>query len=250
MTCGNARWGLFWSVRPSPAVRGCIRPSVGNACANDRHSVIPVRAMGVSESCLDPLSDGLVLSVDALGVDAEQDVDTVAGPLGDMGGGHAGVEPQGDRGMPKVVRAPGQRRRVQKWAEGFASCLVPDPVDDAHRLRSRIRAGQGRAGASGAGDEDSAVRTGRKPGEVLAQDRHELRAGPYFAGVLAGPVFELSVLVALAGVGPLSAGSRCGTLKVHKAPTGLGQPEVALAKMSRLGRPQACVVQAREVRLD
>jgi hypothetical protein len=32
------------------------------------------------------------LAVDAMGVDLEQDSDTVPGPAGDLGGGHPGVQ--------------------------------------------------------------------------------------------------------------------------------------------------------------
>jgi hypothetical protein len=46
----------------------------------------------------------LTLAVDALGVDAKEDVDAVAGPLGDLGSVHASVEPERYRRMPEVVR--------------------------------------------------------------------------------------------------------------------------------------------------
>jgi hypothetical protein len=32
--------------------------------------------------------------IEAIGVDAQQELDAVPGPLGDLGGGHSGVEPQ------------------------------------------------------------------------------------------------------------------------------------------------------------
>jgi len=46
-----------------------------------------------------------MLADDALGVDPEQDVDAVAGPFGDLGGGDSAVEPGGEAGVPEVVRA-------------------------------------------------------------------------------------------------------------------------------------------------
>lgn len=49
------------------------------------------------------------LAVDALGVDTQQDVDAVAGPFGDLGRVHAGVEPERYRRVPEVVR-PGSER--------------------------------------------------------------------------------------------------------------------------------------------
>jgi hypothetical protein len=46
---------------------------------------------------------------EALGVDPEQDLDRVAGPLGHRGGRHAAVEPGGHGRVPKVVGRPRQR---------------------------------------------------------------------------------------------------------------------------------------------
>ena len=50
------------------------------------------------------------LAVDAVGVDLEQDGDAVAGAAGNFGGGDPGVQPEGDGGVPQVIRAAGQRR--------------------------------------------------------------------------------------------------------------------------------------------
>ena len=47
---------------------------------------------------------GLVLAVDALGVDLEQHVHRVPRPLSDLGRGHARVEPQRHGGVTQVVR--------------------------------------------------------------------------------------------------------------------------------------------------
>ena len=43
---------------------------------------------------------------DALGVDPQQQLDAVPGPGGDLGGRDPGVQPPGDAGVAKVVRAP------------------------------------------------------------------------------------------------------------------------------------------------
>ncbi len=48
------------------------------------------------------VGDGFA-AVDAAGVDAEQHFDAVAGAVGDVGGGDAGVEPEGDRGVAERV---------------------------------------------------------------------------------------------------------------------------------------------------
>jgi hypothetical protein len=43
------------------------------------------------------------LAVDAVGVDAQQDLDRVAGPLGDLGRWDARVQPPGQARVPEVV---------------------------------------------------------------------------------------------------------------------------------------------------
>ena len=58
---------------------------------------------------LDALLRNLVLPVDALGVDAQQDVHAVARPLGDLGGWHAGVQPRRQARVPKIIRTPCER---------------------------------------------------------------------------------------------------------------------------------------------
>ena len=48
------------------------------------------------------VGDGLA-AVDTAGVDTEEDFDAVSGAVGHFGGGDAGVEPEGDGGMPECV---------------------------------------------------------------------------------------------------------------------------------------------------
>ena len=52
---------------------------------------------------------------EAFGVDAEEDGDAVAGPFGDLGGSHAGVEPGGQAGVAQVVGAFGQWGGVYRF---------------------------------------------------------------------------------------------------------------------------------------
>jgi hypothetical protein len=47
-----------------------------------------------------------VLAYDAHGVNPEQHVDAMPGPLGDLSRIDAAVEPRGQAGMPQVVRPP------------------------------------------------------------------------------------------------------------------------------------------------
>src|SRR3984957_14537537 len=53
-------------------------------------------ALGGAEGGGNALLGGVGLPVDAVGVDLEQDGDTVPGAAGDLGSGHPGVEPQRD----------------------------------------------------------------------------------------------------------------------------------------------------------
>ena len=75
--------------------------------------LLRVRSQLSCEMTVDGVADALVggvrLAVDAVGVDLQQDSDTVASAACDFGGRYPGVEPQGDGGVPQVIRPPGQR---------------------------------------------------------------------------------------------------------------------------------------------
>jgi len=82
-------------------------------------------ASGV-EGTLDlPVGD-VVLAVDAVGVDGKEHGDAVPGPLCDLGGGGAGVQPEGQGGMPQVVGAAGKSGGSRREPEGLAraACQV------------------------------------------------------------------------------------------------------------------------------
>lgn len=96
-------WGRFTQVRGLKRGRPRNR-SRGLAEGLTHHSLVLV------EQVLDPPIRHLLTPVEALGVPTQQHLDAVAGALGNLGGVHAGVEPGGERGVPKVVRA-GKRRR-------------------------------------------------------------------------------------------------------------------------------------------
>lgn len=70
-------------------------------CGRQRTREIPGRvedaALGV-----------VLLASDALGVDPQEYVYAVAGPLGDLGRADAGVEPGRNGGVAQVVRSAGQ----------------------------------------------------------------------------------------------------------------------------------------------
>ena len=60
----------------------------------------------------------------SVGVDLEQDRDAVPGAAGDLGGGDAGVEPEGHGGVAEVVGAAGEGGGVLGRGErgGAAAC--------------------------------------------------------------------------------------------------------------------------------
>ena len=69
---------------------------------------------GVSiESVFDLLAEVVLLAVDAVQVDVVQDPGAVPGAGGDLGGRAGGVQPQGQGGMPEVIRAAGERGSEQ-----------------------------------------------------------------------------------------------------------------------------------------
>lgn len=77
-TGGHARWDLDQVLEQLRA----LRP----------RATTPDTAR-VTERACDQSPEGFVLPVEALGVDAQQDLDGLAGPLGDLRGRHAAVEP-------------------------------------------------------------------------------------------------------------------------------------------------------------
>jgi hypothetical protein len=80
------------------------------------------RRLGLPMSVLakrleDPALSKLVLAYDALGVDPQQHVDAVPGPLGHLGRVDAAVEPCGQAGVPEVIRAPSERRGLLRGTQ-------------------------------------------------------------------------------------------------------------------------------------
>jgi hypothetical protein len=125
----------------------------------------------------------VLLAGDAFGVDPQQDVDAVACPLGDLGSGHARVEPGGYRRVSEVVGAPRQQRSRLASREGCSPGLVKDL-----EIRAVIE-----DAATGTG-EDAPVRSGRVLLDVLGEKRDEFGMDGHRAGLAAGAVLELAVL--------------------------------------------------------
>jgi hypothetical protein len=127
----------FSLFRLSTVVAGLLRRSVPNTCRNSQ----PPSAEA------SPSAEGnVVLPVEALGVDLEQDGHAVTGPLGDLGGRDAAIEPRRDACVPEVVRAACQRRGGLGRAQGCGCRLFIHAGQAACRYswrtppsRSRLR---------------------------------------------------------------------------------------------------------------
>jgi alkylation response protein AidB-like acyl-CoA dehydrogenase len=65
---------------------------------------------GQRQRRLDARVRDLVLAIDALGVDPEEDIHAVPGPLGDLGRRDPGIQPSRNGCVAQVVRVLGQRR--------------------------------------------------------------------------------------------------------------------------------------------
>src|SRR5680860_610044 len=117
-------------------------PSVGSPGppSNDPAGLIdePTRTSPVRRRCG---ARSLVLAVDALGVDLEEHVDAVAGPLGDLGRRDARVEPGGPENSPRVGARKLRTTPYGSDAEGArvldgagGSRLVRVQAEGHHRL--------------------------------------------------------------------------------------------------------------------
>jgi hypothetical protein len=78
--------------------------------------LVPAIGHGVAESLFDPVARRVMRAVQALRVDAEQDVDAMPSPLHDLGRWHAGIERRGH------TRAAGAYGRC---ASGVTASFVP-----------------------------------------------------------------------------------------------------------------------------
>jgi hypothetical protein len=154
-------------------------------------------AGGCVEGVFDPLADGAFLAVGAVQVDLMQDAGAGPRPGGDFGGLAGGIEPQGQDGVPQVIRAARQRRGGQFRAErGVAGGLPGAAVD---RLAEHAAAGAG---------EQPPVRRGAELAQVLAEHvGQDGRDGDDADGAV-GAVLEAALLERRAGAGPGGARAR------------------------------------------
>src|SRR5262249_42759752 len=193
--------GRSCHVRLHAARGACMRVAVPNTCPSfarcrSSSSGCPwhVLTLAGHGGFLDPALGFVLLPRDALGVDAQQDVDAVSCPLGDLRGGHTSVQPGGNGRVPQVVGAPGEQGRPflagERRGAGLMEDLEVGPVlEDA---------------APGTG-EDAPVRAGRILLQVLAEERDQVRMEGHRAGLTARTVLELAALASRATVGPPGA---------------------------------------------
>lgn len=96
-------------VQLCAATSGQMQVAVPNTCQSPRSPAGTHRISALPQRFADPALGELVLARDALGVDAQQDVDAVPGPLGYLGWVDAAIQPGGQASMPQVIGPPGQR---------------------------------------------------------------------------------------------------------------------------------------------
>jgi hypothetical protein len=127
----SASWRLCGCARLGAAKCGSLCPI--RAQVQDRQRVA---AVSVLPQCFaDPALRQFVLADDAFGIDPQQYVHAVPGPLGNLGRVDAAVEPGGQAGVPQVVRAPGERRGLLRGGQGRLARFGPGPpVGDGRQL--------------------------------------------------------------------------------------------------------------------
>ena len=83
-----------------------MQVAVPNTCPRPRSLGETASSIVLPQRFADPALGELVLAHDALGVDPQEHVHAVAGPLGYLRGLDASVQPRGQAGMPKIVWPP------------------------------------------------------------------------------------------------------------------------------------------------
>src|SRR5215813_10031404 len=101
----------------------------------------------------------LVLAHNALGVDPQQHVHAVPGPLGYLGRVDAAVEPRGQAGVPEVIWAPRERGGLLRGAQSRLTRFDPG-----------ASVGDRRQFAASYAVEQAAVRTCGEIGKVIPEE--------------------------------------------------------------------------------
>ena len=177
-----------------------MQVAVPNTCQS---SGLSLRAQGFVDAALGKL----VLARDALGVDAQQHVHAVPGPLGHLGGIDAAVEPGGQAGEPQVVWPPGEGRGLLRRGERQLAGFGPGAaVGDRGQL------------AAPHTGEEAAIVARAEVRQMIAQKPGQLGMSGHDPDVALGPVLELPPLPRAAVVGPFAARIRGCTAEVQFAP--------------------------------
>jgi|SRR6185437_5105308 len=92
----------------------------------DLSCFISLIVKAVAEGFFDAVAVDVATAGDAPGADAEEDLDAVAGPSGDLGGFYASVEAGGQTGLAQgIVRAAGYGRLHECKCEGKVAGVLP-----------------------------------------------------------------------------------------------------------------------------
>ena len=99
---------------------------INDACCDCSRDVPVVIASpeGVPDAAVVPV----VGAVDAIGIDLEQDSDTVAEATCHLRGGYPSVEPEGGGGVPKVVGAADEWGSNLRRSQGGPASEFPPPI--------------------------------------------------------------------------------------------------------------------------
>src|SRR5215470_726113 len=153
------------------AARGChLRLSVPNTCPSPRSLREWAAISALAQRFADPALGELVLAYDAFGVDPQEHVHAVPGPLGYLGRVDAAVEPRGQAGVPEVIWAPRERGGL---------------LDRGQRRLARFDpgapAGDGRQFAAPYAVEQAAVRSCGEIGKVIPKEPGQFGMGGHDA---------------------------------------------------------------------
>src|ERR1022692_2001530 len=145
----------------------------GRAGLDHRGEIRPLATVEVAaEGFFDAAAVDVVSPGDALGVNAQEHLDAVASPFGDLGRLDAAVEPGRQAGVAQVVGPPGKSRVRDRRGEREETGTLPGPAVDAF----------GQVAAAFAA-EDPAIRGSTEladmPVDVLGE-RRVARDGPDF----------------------------------------------------------------------
>jgi hypothetical protein len=174
----------IWGPSLCPTVNGLQ----GLFAAVRAEYVSKLWAAGLPQRLLDSTAGDDVLAVETLGVDAQQHLDTVAGPLSHLRWRDAGVEPGRDPRMPQVAGTPCQWRGNLLRRQGGLAGTVPRPVDAPHRHGVQVGQRERDPRATGAAHEQPAISPRAEDVDVTPQMVNKLGVSRDPPGVSSRPM--------------------------------------------------------------